>query len=112
MFDGNEVDTTGRRRRFRFVALSISTLVSLLGLWMFHRYWSNKPIYLQEPGYERTGHRYLYDSELGWRNIPNWKAKTNGKKLTINSRGLRDREYTYVKPSGVRRILVLGDSFA
>ena len=112
MSDGNQVDSTGRRRRFRFVALSISTAVSLLGLWLFLHYRSNQPIYLQEPGHERTGHRYLYDSTLGWRNIPNWKATTNGNRLTINSKGLRDREYSYAKPAGVRRILVLGDSFA
>jgi lysophospholipase L1-like esterase len=112
MPDGNKADSTGRRWGFRFVALSISTLVSLLGLWLFHDYWANKPIYLQEPGYERTGHRYLYDSTLGWRNIPNWEASTNGRRLTINSKGLRDFEYSYAKPSGVRRILVLGDSFA
>jgi hypothetical protein len=31
--------------------------------------------------------------------------------VKINSRGLRDREYTYEKPEKVYRILVLGDSF-
>jgi hypothetical protein len=31
--------------------------------------------------------------------------------VTINSRGLRDREYSYDKPDGAFRILVLGDSF-
>ncbi|MFZ1947406.1 MAG: GDSL-type esterase/lipase family protein [bacterium] len=31
--------------------------------------------------------------------------------LIINSKGLRDREYSYAKPRGVRRILCLGDSF-
>ncbi len=31
--------------------------------------------------------------------------------LTINSHGLRDREYPYAKPPGTRRILSLGDSF-
>ncbi len=73
---------------------------------------SEEPIYLQEPGHERTGHRYLYDAKLGWRNIPNWSGTTNGRKLTINSHGLRDREHPIQKPPGVTRILVLGDSFA
>lgn len=97
---------------FRLAAAAVSTLLSLGGLFLFlqHRA-QNEPIYLQEPGHERTGHRYLYDPDLGWRNIPNWQATTNGRKLTINSRGLRDREYSYEKPPGVRRILVLGDSF-
>ena len=70
------------------------------------------PIYLQEVGHERTGHRYIYDATLGWRNIPNWQATTLGRPLTINSKGLRDREYSYEKPARVRRILVLGDSYA
>lgn len=70
------------------------------------------PIYLQETGHETTGHRYLYDPQLGWRNIPDWQATTNGKSLNINSKGLRDREYSIEKPAGTQRILVLGDSFA
>lgn len=32
-------------------------------------------------------------------------------RITINSLGLRGRERTYAKPDGVRRVLVLGDSF-
>lgn len=67
---------------------------------------------LEEPGAEKSGHRYLYDEQLGWRNIPNWKSTTFGRPLTINSKGLRDREYAYEKPLGVKRILVLGDSYA
>ncbi|UCF05557.1 MAG: hypothetical protein JSV33_00550 [bacterium] len=31
--------------------------------------------------------------------------------LTINSKGLRDKEYPYRKPPGTRRILCLGDSY-
>ncbi len=70
-----------------------------------------QPIYLEEPNHEITGHRYLYDETLGWRNIPGWKAATFKRTLTINSLGLRDREYPHAKPEGVFRILVLGDSF-
>jgi len=70
------------------------------------------PLFLQEPGFERTGHRYLYDPQLGWRNIPHWRASTGGQPLTINSGGLRGPEVSLVKPPDVRRILVLGDSYA
>lgn len=82
----------------------------LLGLraWLFP---STQWIYLYEPGHEETGHRYIYDSTLGWRNIPNWQGTTFGQPLSINSKGLRDREYSYTKPRGTRRILVLGDSY-
>ena len=68
-------------------------------------------MYLYEEGYQVTGHRYLYDPLLGWRNIPRWEATTFGRQLTINSKGLRDREYPFDKPGGTKRILVLGDSY-
>ena len=51
-----------------------------------------RPIYLQEPDHEVSGHQYLYDSALGWRNIPGYNASTRGRELKINARGLRDRE--------------------
>ena len=70
-----------------------------------------RPIYLEEPGHEVTGHRYLYDPRLGWRNIPTWQATSLGRRLTINSQGLRDREYALQKLPGTGRILVLGDSY-
>jgi len=69
------------------------------------------PVYVEEPGHEVTGHRYLFDETLGWRNIPGWRGVTGGKELAINSKGLRDRDYAYRKPPGVKRILVLGDSY-
>lgn len=70
------------------------------------------PIYLEEPDHEVSGQRYVFDNQLGWRNIPNLKSSTYGKPLTINSRGLRDREYDYEPTPGGSRILVLGDSYA
>ena len=108
------------RRVFRLLVWSLCgtvVLVSAAGIVlkvqrvreMFHPW---LPIYVKEPGHERTGHFYLFDETLGWRNVPNWSAKTRGQPLTINSRGLRDREYTLDKPPGIKRLLVLGDSFA
>ncbi len=105
---------TGRRLLlFRALAVSMVVLVAVVALSLVP--WFRRtlfPIYLQEPGHEFTGHRYLYDAQLGWRNIPGWESMTMGKLLTINSKGLRDREYEWEKPSGTKRILVLGDSFA
>lgn len=69
------------------------------------------PIYVEEPDAAESGHRYLYDETLGWKNIPGWNAKTVERPLKINSKGLRDHEYDYAKPEGVRRVFVLGDSF-
>lgn len=53
--------------------------------------------------------------ELGWSHIPNQEGyyEVDGKRvhIRINSKGLRDREYSYEKGHGLFRILVLGDSF-
>ncbi len=99
---------------FRIAASAASTgLALLIALPLLSHCNSTKPIYLEEPGWEDTGHRYLYDEDLGWRNIPGWRdGTTRGAKLHINSKGLRDREYPYKKPAGTKRILVLGDSYA
>ena len=92
--------------------LGFIAVVLLIVAAPFLRDWiAPKAIYVQEPGHEVTGHRYLYDKRLGWRNIPNWQATTHGHKLTINSLGMRGREHSVVKPRGTKRILVLGSSF-
>ncbi len=114
-----------RQRLFRAIAVAVPVAAGLVAvvLVLFHQErlvldpetgyprLQAPPLYLEEPGHERTGHRYLFDARLGWRNIPNWKSKTNGQTISINSLGLRDREYSHAKPEGVRRILVLGDSY-
>jgi hypothetical protein len=61
------------------------------------------------------------DPELGWRHIPNrtgWYSESgwrfDGKPrfpVSINSSGLLEREYPLEKPAGVRRVVVLADSF-
>lgn len=58
---------------------------------------------------------YQHDDELGWiprKNIQGIHNKPGSFSTTFrtNSRGLRDKEYTLEKPSGVRRIVVIGDS--
>ena len=56
----------------------------------------------------------ISDSERGWQNLPNaqgWQRKEGESYIEINSNGLRDRNYTKVKPENTFRIAVLGDSF-
>lgn len=48
-----------------------------------------------------------YDKDLGWAHIPGVRNKEYD--ITINSKGLRGREYPY-KPAGKKRVLMLGDS--
>jgi hypothetical protein len=101
-----------RRRRFIVVSIIGSTVVALLtSIVLLNIGTAGRPVYLQEPGFERTGHRYVHDPITGWRNIPGWRATTFGRLLTINSRGLRDREYDLKRTDGTPRILVLGDSY-
>jgi lysophospholipase L1-like esterase len=50
------------------------------------------------------------DPQLSFAHVPNRSALLMGVPVTINSRGLRDREYPAAKPPGVYRILMLGDS--
>ncbi len=59
---------------------------------------------------------YQRDDELGWvprKNIRGVHSKKGSFSTTFqtNSRGLRDKEYKLNKPDGVKRIVVLGDSF-
>jgi len=126
--DGHSRHGPLRGRRgwlFRFVAASVPTVFGLTGIvaLLVHQerlvadpqsgWWKlqRPPHYLYESDHETSGHKYLYDPVLGWRNIPNWSATTKGQPLTINSQGLRGRDFDYDKEPGASRILVLGDSF-
>jgi len=58
-----------------------------------------------------------FDPYLGWTNRPGASGTAYGpdglvSPISINSLGLRDREVDYSRPAGLKRILVLGDSFA
>lgn len=64
-----------------------------------------------------NGHDGLfeYHSAFGWQFIPNKTGVfsligEDDSKIVINSAGMRDREYTLIKPNGKKRIVVMGDS--
>ncbi len=56
-----------------------------------------------------------WDRNTGTRLIPGVKGTLSCSEysidIAVNSKGLRDREFSYEKPPGTRRILCLGDSF-
>ena len=59
---------------------------------------------------------YQDDEILGWKHIPCSSGVQLGNtneysvNASINSKGLRDKEYNYTKPEFTKRIIVLGDS--
>lgn len=56
-----------------------------------------------------------YDELLGWSHVPGAEGRYSGSDfdvyVSINDQGLRDRSYSYQRPDGVSRIVVLGDSY-
>ncbi len=91
-------------------AMALSLLVVLAGL----------EAVLHAIGYPRTktGHQRFfveYDADRGWRNVPGasglFSTDEYDVELQYNSRGIRGPERDRAKPEGVRRVVVLGDSF-
>ena len=65
---------------------------------------------------QRTRLQYTqYDPLLGWKHLPGARARYERREFTadlsINSKGLRDKERGYEAPPGGFRVLALGDSF-
>src|SRR5262249_16245798 len=58
-----------------------------------------------------SGEEFVFDQQLGWRNVPNLKFVTNGKPGSTNSQGFRSFEYPIERENSRKRVLVLGDSF-
>lgn len=54
--------------------------------------------------------RPVADQQLSFSHAPNRSAFLMGVPVSINSQGLRDREFALEKPAGVYRIMMLGDS--
>jgi lysophospholipase L1-like esterase len=69
-------------------------------------------LYARLSGQDRV---IVHDSLLGWKLVAGahhrYVSEEKPYVVDINSRGLRDREYPYERPTGRFRILFLGDSF-
>ena len=107
-------------RKLGLCAGAVAALLLLLELgWRIARYGGLGPWRLAGTvTADRKEDEYcVYDELLGWRGKPNfdgvhYRDRLPRTRITMNSRGWRDRERPYEKPQGVRRIVVLGDSFA
>ncbi len=98
------------------VNLSLVAISSLLGLLLAEgAVRLAAPIYTPPVDYVETATFYKKDDLLGWKLIPGAQGERIGKEFRattdVNSLGMRDQEYAIAKPPGVRRIVVLGDSF-
>ena len=72
-------------------------------------------VFWNEPGYAYPPELFIPDNNTGYKYAPNFvgsfvSTSYGNVPIVINSKGLRDREYTYEKPKGVTRIVALGDS--
>jgi lysophospholipase L1-like esterase len=97
------------------LAIVIATLV--ICLLLFETYFAvfNPQLPNRNETRENEFTFFEYDSLLGWKNKPNAEGifvmPDSRTFVKINSKGLRDKEYSYEKPDGIKRIVVLGDSF-
>jgi lysophospholipase L1-like esterase len=84
--------------------LLASTLICLVGIELYAHYvvWTD-----QGPNLSA----YVEDPMIGKRLVPGFVGDHTGVQISINSHGMRDREYDARKPPGSLRILALGDSW-
>ena len=100
----------------RVLASNLSVMVLLLlGLEVGVRALGFEFATIERPGLTDRG-VWVYDRTKGWFHQPHTSGQSHlgGPDLgviEINSLGLRDREIAIEKPDGVKRILVLGDSY-
>jgi len=91
-----------RRIGGALVALGIGLLLVEVGARLVSK------ITLQERG-------HVFDRDLGWRPLPNIRKRNafwgTDEPAFTNAQGLRDGEHAYARPPGVKRVVVLGDSF-
>lgn len=101
-----------RTTLFRTIAAAVSLLLAVVVLEIVVRlaFHNGMDFTLEMWKYARYVKRISPDPALGHEHVPGASARLMGVDVTINSRGLRERDIPYEKPAGTRRILMLGDS--
>ena len=85
--------------------LLVTTLLCLIGTELYARW------FVWKPAKGENLSAYVEDMMLGKRLVPGYVGEHTGVQISVNSNGMRDREYDVRKPFGSLRILALGDSW-
>jgi lysophospholipase L1-like esterase len=101
-----------KRRVFDLLAAVLCALILGLGIEGYVRFFADDGMQydLEMWKYARDIKQLSPDPLLGHIHAPNRKATLMGVQFETNSKGLRDREFSYERSSGMLRILMLGDS--
>ena len=85
--------------------LALALLLSEAGVRLF---WNDAPAVIARE--DSLPLQQIRDPEILYRLVPGSTGYYNGTEVSVNSMGLRDRDFPIPKPPGAGRILVLGDS--
>ncbi len=101
-----------RRILFGLVPVLVSLLIAAFALEVLTRFVADDGMQydLEMWKYARDVKQISADPLLGHEHAPNRQARLMGVDFRTNSKGLRDREFSYDRAAEKRRILMLGDS--
>ncbi len=102
-----------RRIALDLLTVLASLLIAAIGLEVLTRVVADDGMQydLEMWKYARDVKQVAADPLLGHEHAPNRQARLMGVDFRTNSKGLRDREFSYDRVAGKLRILMLGDSF-
>src|SRR2546425_4176535 len=102
-----------RRIALDLLTALASFLIAAIGLEVLTRFVADDGMQydLEMWKYARDVKQIAADPLLGHEHAPNRQARLMGVDFRTNSKGLRDREFSYGRVAGKLRILMLGDSF-
>lgn len=96
---------------YSFLVMLVSIAVCLAAFELFTRAFDDGMDFnIEEWKYAREVKRVADDPDLGHQHRPNISTHLMGADFRTNSKGLRDREFSYERDGQVVRILMLGDS--
>src|SRR5947209_7749493 len=98
-------------RAYSFLLMLVSIVVCLAGIELFIRALDDGMDFnIEQWKYAREVKRVADDPDLGHQHLPNISTHLMGVDCRTNSKGLRDREFSYERDGSAVRILMLGDS--